>query len=105
MRRRYDKAQKLIHKDKTTSRNVLLHLMRRFQERHGIILSAGDMDEIKSQLNRTNRVHLYKNCEVFKILVRSKEVFIVRNSGTIKTVLPKVNKYNSDVGRAKNRAE
>lgn len=72
------KAYKYASKDKTKSRNRLLHFMRRFQERHGYVLSLADVDNILEQIalntaeliSRNRKGYLYKvNCRNKKIAV------------------------------------
>ena len=77
---RTNKQYLFANKDKTPERNRLLHLINRFQERHGINLSKLDIDEMFSQID-TGKAELIsrfgKTTRIYKVKCRDKDIVIV----------------------------
>ena len=68
------------NKDKTPQRNRLLHLMNRFQGRHGINLSKLDIDDMFSQIDTGNAELINrfgKTTRIYKVKCRNKDIVIV----------------------------
>lgn len=99
---KFDKITRWINKDKTSSRGRLLHLIRRFLERHNINLSLGDLESIQEQCTKANRVYVDKHGQTYKVKVKDIEVYVVKEQGIIKTVLPKENNFTRKEKRRKN---
>ncbi len=65
---------------KTKSRNQLLHLIRRFQERHNINLSAYDIECIKEQVFSNEAIFVQSGsngAKLFKVNIRDTDIIVV----------------------------
>lgn len=79
-KRKTNSQYQFANKDKTPQRNRLLHLMNRFQERHGINLSKLDIDDMFLQID-TGHAELIdrfgKTNRIYKVKCRNKDIVIV----------------------------
>ncbi len=79
-RNKRDKQRIFNDIGKTKSRNQLLHLIRRFQERHDINLSACDIECIKEQIFSNEAVFIQSGssgAKLFKVNIRNTDIIIV----------------------------
>ena len=74
-----EKQAIFANKGKTKSRNRLLHLMRRFQERHGFDISAYDIENILNQIhtNKADFIERDAKAFVYKVTCRNKDIAVV----------------------------
>lgn len=74
-----DKERRFINKGKTKSRNRLLHLMKRFNERHKISVSLLDIEDILKQINSGEAEFIESDpkATVYKVTCRNKEIAVV----------------------------
>lgn len=91
------KAIKFANKGKTKDRNTLIHMIRRFQERFGITVGLGDIEDIMTQIKTgtANLLSMSSKGHIYRIRLKDRDMIVVldRYNSQIVTVLPEDNEY------------